>query len=112
MMFKTFINEPGGGGGSGITIGQHENLDTLVHKLAEDAYQEAVYSGNRLSTFTSYTDNAKTTKIREISLTYLGNNLATATIVQYNGAGAAVQTLTKTFSYTGSTLNSIDIVRT
>lgn len=112
MIFHTFISEPAGGGGSGISPAQHEALDTLVHKINETSYQEATYASGKLSVFTTWTDNLKTTKIREISLTYSGNQLATATIVQYNGAGAAVQTLTKTFNYTGSTLNSIDLVRT
>lgn len=108
-----FINEPGGsGGGSGITPNQHEALDTLVHSLSETAYQELTYAGANLTTAIYWTDNTKTLKIRESSFTYSMGKVATSVTTQYNGAGTAVQTLTKTFTYSAGKLANVNIVRT
>jgi hypothetical protein len=105
------IVEPGGTG-SGISAAQHENLDTLVHNLSETTYQELLYSGNKLTSATYWTTPGKTLKIRESTFTYTGNKLTGSVKIQYNGAGAVVQTLTSTYSYSGNQLVSVDVVRT
>lgn len=91
---------------SGITETQHKNLDQLVHDIAENGYTEYTYSGNKVSSEIIWTTPDKTLKIREFSFVYTGNKVLTETVIQYNGAGAAVQTLTRTFSYTGNKIAS------
>jgi len=104
-----FIFEPASG--SGLTAGQHDNLDTLVHDLAETSFKEALYSGNNMTSFKGSATSSKILKIRQSTFTYAANKLDTATKIQYNGAGAAVQTLVSTFTYSGNQLSSIDVVR-
>lgn len=90
----------------------HKERDQLVHEVAEDSYEEITYSGGNVSTVIIYTDNGKTTKIRETAYTYSGGAISTITTIQYNAAGAVVsgQTMTETLTYSGGALASIDRV--
>lgn len=101
--------------GGGITEGVHETLDTLVHNIAEDSFEEATYTGifNRLTNVTIYTDATKTTKVRETSFTYTGPRITTVTTIQYDGAGVVKNTLTEAITYIGPFSNRVDnITRT
>lgn len=94
--------------GGGITEAQHENVDTLVHNLSEDMYEEYVYSSGKVSDIITWTDSGKTIKIRETNFAYTGNKVTAETVKQYDGSGVLKVTLTGTYNYTGNTLNYID----
>ena len=95
-----------------ITPSDHEVLDTLVHDIAETAFRELLYTGSNLTSATYWTTPGKTLKIREATFTYVANKVATTTVVQYDGAGAVVSTLTSTFTYLGGKLVSVSVVKT
>ena len=96
--------------GGGITEGQHEDLDTLVHNLSEDMYEEFTYSGGQVSSVIHWTDSGKTTKIREQTFTYTGNKVNTETIKQYNSSGVLKYTLTGTYTWSGNQIANVDWV--
>lgn len=104
------------GGGGGITEPQHQDLDTLVHRLSENAYSVATYGGpfGRLSNVTDYTDITQTTKVREHQLTYTGPLVTQTTTIQYDAGGLEVERLTKTYVYIPGTarVQTIIAVRT
>jgi hypothetical protein len=93
--------------GGGLTPAQHEDLDTLVHEIAEDCYTEYTYSGNKISNIDIYTDVTKTTKIRDFAYTYTGNRVQTETVRQYNAAGTVTKTMAYTYSYSSGKIASV-----
>lgn len=100
------------GAGNGVTEGQHEVLDTLVHKIAETSFSEYGYTGQDLTRVTVWATNAMLLKVRESILSYTGSDLTGIVLTQFDGVGTAITTLTKTLGYTGADLTSIDVVRT
>lgn len=98
--------------GTGLSEGGHRALDQLVHEIAESSFQEFEYTGQRVDAIRTYTDGAKTTKVREQEFTYTGQNVTTIVTKQYDSGGTLVETLTETLAYTGATLNSITRVLT
>lgn len=100
--------------GSGLTESQHENLDTLVHALAETRFTEVVRFTGQVTDVIEWTDSGKTTKVRETNLTRSGGQVSQIVVKQYDGAGALItgQTLTGTVSRTGGQITSIDWVQT
>ena len=98
--------------GGGITPAQHEDLDTLVHDLAEDCYTEYTYSGNRITAIGIYTDVTKTLKIRDFAYTYSGNRIQTEAVRQYDGSETLLKTMTYTYSYSGGNIASVSGVET
>ena len=86
---------------------EHEDLDTLVHNLSEDMYEEFIYTGSRVDSIIVWTDSGKTTKIRETNFTYTGQKVTTEVIKQYDSGGTLKVTLTGTYSYTGNKLDDI-----
>ena len=93
--------------GGGLTPSQHEELDTLVHEIAEDAYTEYTYAGNQIDTIDIYTDVTKTLKIRDFTYTYSGNRVQTETVRQYNAAGSVVKTMLYTYVYSSGRVASV-----
>jgi hypothetical protein len=102
------------GAGSGITPGQHRNIDQLVHDIAEDAYTEITKVGGVTTNVTIWTDNGKTIKIRESQITRTAGKVSQTVDIQYDAAGAVIvgETLTKTYNRTGGQVTSIDEVLT
>jgi hypothetical protein len=100
----------------GISEATHENLDTLTHHIAEDGYSLVTYNANKVMNYTIYTDNTMNKKIREYQLSYNINpchtQVSSVHIIQYNAAGAPVNTLTETFGYLGNKIVSITSVKT
>jgi hypothetical protein len=98
--------------GAGISEGSHRILDQLVHSIAEDSFEELSYTGSKVDSIIVYTDSGKTTKIREELYTYSGNKVSTVVTKQYDVSGVLIvgETMTETFTYTGSTVTSIDRV--
>lgn len=92
-------------GSGGITEPQHQNLDTLVHNLAENSYSEVLYDAQlKVTDHIIWTSSAKTTKIRECNLTYDPNGLVTQVVsIQYDVSGIEVHRVTKTISYVSGT---------
>lgn len=95
-------------GGSGITEGQHEILDTLVHEIDETSYDEVIYgSGNRVSAYIIWETAAKLKKIREEQYTYVGGKVSQSVTIQYDGTGVAKMTMTETYTYSGNRVTSV-----
>jgi hypothetical protein len=77
-----------GGGGSGLTEDEHENLDTLTHQLVEDSFDEVVRNTKgRIIRVTTWTDSGKTLKIREALIDRVCGRISTLTTIQYNSSG-------------------------
>lgn len=96
----------------GITEVAHEDLDTLVHKLAESSFTELLYTGKDLTSAIVWETVAKLLKIRESAFTYTDKDLTGVVVKQYDGLGILVATLTKTLAYTDKDLTSVTTVRT
>lgn len=89
-----------------LTPAEHEDLDTLVHDLAESFDEEVNYNGSGQVDRITYwvAGSGRTVRIREALMTYGGSgDVATITTTQYDAAGAPIvgQTLTETFTYNG-----------
>ena len=96
----------------GLVSIDHEALDTLTHALAENAFEEYLYTGKDLTSVIVWTNNTKVAKIRETTLSYTGKDLTGVVIEQYAADGSTVlTTLTKTLAYTGKDLSSVTVVR-
>jgi hypothetical protein len=97
---------------SGITEPDHEALDTLVHDINENSYDEVVRAGPRVTNVITWDSSAKTTRIRDVSFTYSGSRVTQVTTRQYNASGSVLQTLTETFTYVGGSRRVSSITRT
>ena len=97
---------------SGITESTHEDLDTLAHDIVEDSYEEVTYSGGRLTNATTYTDAGKTTKIRELQVSYTGARVTQSVYIQYDAAGTESYRLTDVYTYSGGRLATTTRTRT
>lgn len=91
----------------------HNDLDQLVHDVAETAHEEINYSGNQLDSIIIWTDSGKTIKIREWLFTYMNNRINTEIIKQYDVLGVLItgQTLTGTYTYVGNNIDNIEWVK-
>ena len=98
--------------GTGISEGTHRSLDQLVHEIAEDSYEEYIYTGNKVTSITIYTDSGKTIKIRRESYTYTGSKIDTIITEQFDDSGVPIvgETMTDTYTYAGNNVSSIDRV--
>lgn len=81
-------------GGSGITEGQHEVLDTLTHWIDETNWQEIVRSGGKITNVINWETDAKLKKIRECVIARSGGKVSQLDAIQYDGAGAEKMRLT------------------
>lgn len=96
----------------------HEQLDTLVHGIAETCYFERVKTGCRVQSETWYTDNTKTQKIREKIITrspVTTGKISQIVWKQYDQGGnlvAGTGTLTETWTRDGNgKVINIDMVK-
>lgn len=89
-------------GGSGITEGQHDALDDLVHWLAETNYQEIVRSAGKVTNVINWTDSGKTVKIREMVITRSAGKVSQLDFIQYDGSGTEKQRLTGVITRDGN----------
>jgi hypothetical protein len=94
-----------------VSADNHRLLDTLTHELDESYYEEYTYSGGYVSNATVWTSAGKTLKIREYDYTYGSGKMTGSVEKQYDGSGTLVETLTKTYAWTGSRLTSVTCVR-
>lgn len=88
-------------GGSGITEGQHEGLDTLVHEIDETSFDEVTYTGNDITNYIVWTSPAKVLKIREELYTYdTGHRVTQLITIQYDASGVEKMRTTEVYTYT------------
>lgn len=100
------------GAASGISEYQHDNLDDLVHNLAENYYEEIIRSGSRVTAVIDWTSSLRVLKIRESQYTYSGTKVVQEVNIQYDVSGSEVQRLTTNYTYSGSMLLYSDTVET
>ncbi len=96
-------------GGGALTPSNHRALDQLVHNVAETSYIEPTYTNNRPTLITEWTSVAKTTKIREYTITYSGGLVSQVSVQQYDSSGVTIvgEQLTSVPSYTGGIINNV-----
>ena len=84
----------------GITGGEHETLDTLVHRLAESAHLEIVRdAAGRVASSIYWIDAAHTTKVREEIVTRdVQGRVSQLEERQYDTVGLLKTTLSTTFT--------------
>lgn len=70
---------------------------------------EVTRSGNDITDIVVWTDNSKTTKIRETNITRSGGKVSQVVEKQYDGSGVLVQTLTSSITRTSGRVSSIDV---
>lgn len=92
---------------SGISEPQHENLDSLVHMISEDSYEEVTRSSGRVSNITYWTDSGKTKKIRETVLTRSSGRVSQVDEIQYDGDGIECQRMTGVITRSGGFVTDI-----
>jgi hypothetical protein len=97
---------------AGVSFESHRAIDQLTHELDESYYEEYTYSAGNVTNTTVWTDAGKTLKIREYIYSYATGKMSQSVEKQYDGVGTLVETLTKTYSWTGSRLTSLTCVRT
>lgn len=98
--------------GGGISEADHEDLDSLVHNVAETCYEEPVRSGGRVTDVVTWTTSGKTTKVRETNLTRSGGLVSSIVVKQYDGAGTLTQTMTGTVTRSSGQISNISWVET
>ena len=98
--------------GGGLTPASHRDLDQLVHLIAETSYLEVTRTAGRVSDVIYWTDNTKTTKVRETNVTRTSGQVSSVVIKQYDAVGVLAETLTGTVNRTGGQVDDIDWVLT
>lgn len=86
---------------------KHNNLDQLVHNLAESSYSELTYSGDKVTQLTVWQSSSKNTKVRQLEVKYNGDKVSQTMLRQYDGSGVEVETLTEDYTYSGDQITSI-----
>lgn len=111
--FLEDLDTSGAAAGGGITESEHEDLDTLVHRLSESRYTEVTRTGGLVTSVTDWTDSGKTTKVRECTVSRTGNLISSIVEKQYDGSGTLItgQTLTGTVARTGAKVDTITWVQ-
>ena len=99
-------------GGSGITESQHEALDTLTHWINETNWQEMVRSGGKVVNAIHWTDDTKTTKIREVVIQRTSGKVTQIDLIQYDGTGTEKQRLTGVITRDAGKVASIKWTKT
>lgn len=99
-------------GSGGLTPTSHRALDQLVHGVAENSYDQYIYTGSRVDAVITWETAGMLKKIREETYTYTGSRVTTIVTKQYDAAGVLLtgETMTEVFSYTGSRVD--DTART
>jgi hypothetical protein len=90
----------------------HDDLDTLVHNISEDSFDQVTRVGPRVTNITTWTDSGMTLKIREQQFSYTGPRLTQVVTIQYDGAGLEVMRLTEDITYVGLSARVATITRT
>jgi len=83
------------GGGAGLTIAQHEDIDSLVHSISENTYTVLVRDGNgQVTEVDQYQFNGGPL-VRKTEINRDSSGTVTSTVErQYDGSGTLIQSLT------------------
>jgi hypothetical protein len=106
MRDATGVFNPRSGGG-GITESEHEVLDTLVHWVSENNWQEIVRSGGKVTNVINWETSDKLKKIRECIITRSGGKVSQLDAIQYDGAGVEKMRLVGVITRAGGKVASI-----
>ncbi len=98
-------------GGSGITESQHDNLDDLVHDIAETCDWIITRSGGKVSTI-DIQSTSGSPLIRKYEFTRSAGKVSAIEEIQYNGAGTEIQRLSYTVTRTSGKVTSIRAIET
>jgi len=98
-------------GGTGLSEGEHENLDTLVHEIDETSYDEITYVGGMVSSYIVWTSAAKELKVREETYTYVSGKVSQVVTKQYDDLGVVKMTMTENYTYSGSRVLTVTRVK-
>ncbi len=99
--------------GSIITLEDHENIDSLVHGLAETSITEITRDGGGLVTNVDVRNLPVTgTLIRSTTITRAAGQVTQIVENQHDGGGAVIQTLTSVINRDGNTVVSVDVTET
>ena len=98
------------GPSTGLTSGQHQALDQLVHNIAQTSYEEITTTDGNITDVTTYTDVTKVTPIRAEQIAYADGKVDTVTTIQYDGSGSEVERLVETYTWSGGSVTSISKV--
>lgn len=92
-----------------FTENEHENLDTFLHNLDKNSYQEIIRTNNLISDVILWADSGKTEKIRETNITRTNNRISQVIERQYS-SGSLVKTKTMTINLSGGLIDNINEV--
>lgn len=107
------ITSTASGVGSGISLTEHETIDSLVHNLAETSITEITRDGGGLVTNVDVRNLPVTgTLIRSTTITRAAGKVTQIVENQHDGAGAVIQTLTSVINRDGNTVVSVDVTET
>lgn len=99
--------------GSIITLEDHENIDSLVHGLAETSITEITRDGGGLVTSVDVRILPVTgTLIRSTTITRAAGKVTQVVENQHDGDGTIIQTLTSVINRDGNTVVSVDVTET
>ncbi len=91
-----------------LNLGAHENVDSLIHNLAETCFTELTRDGsNRVTNIIVWDSPSKVTKIRETNLTRTSGRVSQIVRKQYNPGGTLVQTVTSVIARSGGRISTI-----
>ena len=108
------IESTGNGSGSGISLEDHELIDSLVHSLAETSTMEILRGGpgNKVTGIEVRTVPITGTLIRSTEITRVDGKVTQVVDNQHDGGGAIIQTLTSTINRSSGKVTSVDVVET
>lgn len=93
----------------GITESEHRSLDQLVHDIAETSYDEIVYTAGKVTRYTTWQTASKVKRIREITVTYSGNQVTNIKTEQFDSDGNLItgETINEVPTYSGSQITAV-----
>lgn len=100
--------------GSGISLEDHETIDSLVHNLAETQHTEIIRGGpgNKVIGVEIRTVPVTGTLIRSTSIFRTGGKVTSTVDNQHDESGTIIQTLTSTINRVSGKVDSVDVVET
>lgn len=93
--------------GTGMSEAQHKSLDTLLHALSEDCYEEVTWSSNKVTNVIYWDSASKITKIREVALTRSAGKVSQIDLIQYNASGVENVRMTGVVARSSGRVSSI-----
>ena len=100
--------------GSGISLEEHEIIDSLVHNLAETQHTQIIRGGpgNKVSSVEIRTVPVTGTLIRSTAIFRTEGTVTSTVDNQHDVSGVIIQTLTSTINRVSGKVDSVDVVET